>query len=264
VRIKNSGAPSQQEADVSIWGLTPSLMNQLSTLGMKVNLLGKNSVTVQAGDAESGMTTVFVGTIFNAYGDYSSSPDVPLRMTCQFGGAQAVVAATPSSYRGSTPVSTIMSNLASQLGCGFENNGVNAVLRNPYLWGSAMNQVAACRRAAGVGAEFVIPAGSANPTLSIFNLSSGRNTPSPPLISPATGMIAYPSFTQQGILVRTVFNPAVQFFGQVQVQSSVPQASGTWIVHKLDHALDSLLPRGEWSSDVYCYEASANPVLPPP
>jgi hypothetical protein len=269
VRIQNSGRPSDSRAQVAIWGLPPSLMLQLNTLGQVYNFVGSNTITIQAGDAESGMTTVFSGTIAFSFGDYSGAPDVPFRMDCVAGLGPAVQNAKPLSFCGAVPASQIMSSLASALGCGFENSlGANdPVLRNQYLPGSLISQVDACRRAARIGAEFVVPVGSQQQTLAVFDPKIGRTTPNAPLISASTGMVGYPTYVPGGIHVKTVFNPQIPFAGQVQVQSAVqPNGVGTWVVAQLDHALDSLLPHGEWSSDLHCYtlENQRNLVQAPP
>ena len=266
VRIRNSGAPSQSEASIEVFGLDQSLMNSLSTLGMQVNLLGKNGIIVTAGDAASGMTTVFAGTVLNAYADYNAAPIVPFRFECQGFAAQAVAPATALSFPGPTQVATIMQQIANSLGCAFENNGVSTVLNNPYFPGSIMAQFAQCRDHADIGAAFVPPYDqSGNPTLSIFPKFKGRSGAAVLVAPPPSGtMIGFPSFTQQGILVRNVFDPRIRFFGQVQVQSSVKPANGTWLVTKLDHALDSLEPDGLWESSLYCYSPNApSPVIPP-
>jgi len=268
VRIQNSGAPASNAAQVDVYGLLPSQMNDLSTLGMQINVIPKNTIAIAAGDAETGLSTVFTGTITNAYGDYNQAPNVPFHFECQFGLAQSAAPAAPTSYRGATSVVAVMQGLAQKLGCAFENNGVSGSLYGPYFAGSLMTQVAACREHAGIGAEFVPPIDSSgNPTLAIFPKLGGRTSQtSIPLLAPAPvgEMIGYPSFTQQGILVRNVFDPTVQFFGMVQVQSSLPQAEGTWVVHKLDHMLDAFYPDGLWESAIYCYSPNnPNPVLPP-
>jgi hypothetical protein len=262
IRVQNSGAPASNAAQVDIWGLPPSVMNQLSTLGMQLNVVPKNTITVQAGDA-SGLSTVFTGTIQQAYGDFNAMPDSPFRFDCRFGLIQGTALAKPSSFPGSQPVSSIMQSFARQLGVGFENNGVNGNLSNAYFKGSVMDQVAKCRDHAGCGAEFV----DGGQTLAIFPKFGSRATASPPLVSAIPGVgdgIAYPSYTQQGILVHTLFNPAIKFFGNIQVQSNLPAATGMWTVHKMDLALDAELPGGEWKMDLYCYATNfQGPVITP-
>jgi hypothetical protein len=268
VRIQNSGSPSYSAAQVRIWGLPLSVVNQLSTLGMQLNLIPKNNIAVMAGDSISGLSTVFTGTIQQAYADFNAMPDTPMCFECRFGLGPGTALAKPGSFPGSQSVASIMQTYAKALSLNFENNGVNGNLSKSYFKGSLIDQVAACRDAAGIGAEFV----DGGTTLAIFPKFGSRATQPIPVISAplsdGTGtMITYPSYTQQGILVHTLFDPAIKFFGQAQVQSSLYKASGLWVVHKLDLALDAMLPNGEWKADVYCYapgNKTSTPIMPPP
>lgn len=279
VRAQNIGAPVDARARVKVWGLTPSLMNQLSTLGLVFNLVPKNQLTIQAGDVGGQPTTIFTGTIYSAYGDYESQPDVPFVFDCLQGGADSVVSTPPTSVAGSADVATLMSGFARQMSLGFENNGVSVSLNNPYFSGAAKDQATQCAEHANISWGVV----NGN-TLSIWPKGSNRNTPNVPIISKATGMIGYPAFTQQGIIVRTLFNPQIAFGGLVEVQSTVlsgisnvqpqvnsslaTQSSSTfptqWAVNKLDLDLDAFYPKGQWMSTVYAYNPNyAKSILPP-
>jgi len=280
VRIQNSGAPANATATVQVWGLTPSLMNQLATLGMVFNLVPKNILTIHAGDDIAGMATVFTGTIFSAATDYERQPDVPLIFACQAGAADATINAPPSSFQGSSDVATIMSGFARQMNLGFENNGVSLSLSNAYFSGSIRQQAARCASDAGISWGVV----NGN-TLAIWPKGGNRNTPNVPIISADTGMVGYPAFTPQGIIVKTLFSPLIAFGGLVQVESSVlsgiaavqqqnqtgasPLSTSStfpsqWAVNKLDLALDSLLPKGQWLSMIYAYNPGYARALMPP
>lgn len=270
VRIINSGAPVDCRAQVKIYGMTPSLMNQLTTLGIAFNMVSKNIVTISAGDMTTGMSTVFSGTIFNAYEDASAQPDVPFVLECNSILADAVIPAAVSTFTGPTDVATIMSGLARAMGRGFENNGVSVQISNPYLSGSYMTQARKIAEHAGI--EWgILP----NNVLAIWPKGGNRNTPNVPKVSVATGMVSYPAFTGQGIIVKTLFNPLISFGSLVEIDSSLlsgiaaaqptqplintknQQVSSTfptqWSINKLDLALDSLFPKGEWLSTIYAF-----------
>jgi hypothetical protein len=266
VRIQNSGTPGGSLAQIDIWGLTIDLMDQLSTLGMYLNLIPRNSLTITAGDAVSGMGVVFSGLITNAYGDFNASPKVPFHFDCNTGLADAVLPAGPSSFPQSTDVGTIMSGIAKQLGYGFENNGVNITLPPTYLPGSYQTQWQKVKKDANIEAALVV--GGSDPSavggliLAIWPKGGSRGGAAFQIAPPPVGsMIGYPSYTQQGIIVKNVFNPQIGFGGQIVVSGSLlKKANGTWIVHKLDHALDSLVDHGLWESTIYGY--GANPPIP--
>lgn len=266
VRITNSGAPSSSTANVSIYGMTESVMNQLSTLGMVLNLVPKNILSIKAGDDVNGLTAVFRGTIVSAYADMAAAPDVPFVLECRSGLAEATQNVQPTSYKGSVAVSTIMSGFARQMNVGFENNGVDVTLLNPYYRGSLQAQMDQCRRDANINAEIV----NGN-VLAIWPKFGSRTsvTKVPVIAAPPTGgMIGRPSFTQQGIMVRNLFLPEIAFGAKVKIitnERALEKANGEWTVYKLDLALDSQVPKGQWSSTLYCYnQNSPNPLIAPP
>jgi hypothetical protein len=258
-------------------------MNELSTLGLVYDIVPHNILTIKAGDATSGMPTVYSGTIWGAYGDYSQQPDVPFVFYCNQAGYEAAAPGTTTSFTSPTSIATIMSGLAGQMNFGFENNfdgGSAPVLSSaggggPTYRGSYWLQAFQAAKDAGVQWG-IVNGQSGGLVLAIWPNGKSRATPNPALISPATGMIDYPAFTQQGIIVKTLFNPLITFGSLVKVQSSlltgvlasqqaqnpafnVPTNS-TWAVNKLDLALDSLVPHGEWASIVNAW----NPGYPQP
>lgn len=268
VRVSNAGGLAGSRATINVWGMTPSLMNQLSTLGMVIQQIPQNTLTVSAGDAEGGMSIVFVGTITDAYGDYNAAPDVPFIFECLSGAAENVIPFPASSYPGGANVATILSAIAQRAGWGFENNGVNVILSRPYLSGSAVEQVQRVAEAARINAQLVVGAGQSavgpGNVLAIWPRYGVRSALGIPLLAPKPNgqMISYPSYTQQGIMVKNLFDPRLAMGGQFKLETSLPQTSksGIWNIFKLDLALDSLLPKGQWMSTVYGY----NPQFPAP
>lgn len=258
VRIQNSGTPNGSNAQVDIYGLTPSLMNELSTLGMVFQLIPQNTLVIRVGDQTAGLATVFIGTILSAIGDYNQAPNVPMHFECQAGLINAVAPFKASSYPMPTDVGTIMSGLAHQMGYGFENNGVSVTLPPSYFSGSAEDQWQKVAKDAGIKAE-IVPGEAGSLVLAIWPKGGSRGGAAPS-VSPTTGMIGYPAYTQQGLLVKTIFNPQIAFGGKVNIQSSLPKATGTWIILRLDHALDSLVKGGQWESSMWCF----NPNFPLP
>lgn len=255
VRIQNSGAFTGNTATVSIWGLTQSLMMQLSTLGIIFNSIARNSILVEAGDFAFGFTPVFSGTIINAYGDFNQAPDVPFMFSCQAGTIAAVLAASPATFTGPTSVAQMMSGFARLMGVGFENNGITAQISNPYYPGNVWTQVRQLADHVHINADLV----DGGVKLAIWPIGGSRTSLSgnkvPKIAPPPVGqMIGYPSFAANGQLaVKSIFDPTVAFGGTIQVQSSLSQANKAWVVQKLDLALDSLIPKGKWELTAMCY-----------
>ena len=279
VRIYNSGSFVENKATIKIWGLTPSLMNQLNTLGIVYNIVPKNTVTVTAGDAVNGMTTVFSGTIQWCAGDYEAMPDVPLIFECNNLLANAIAPVPAKSFTGPTDVAQIMQGFATQSGMGFQNGGVSIKLPAPYFSGTAKEQMQKCADWAGIyvgeigGTIWIWPKGGSRG-------NSGPASATTPIISRATGMIAAPVFGPQGIIIKTLFNPAISRGGLIQVQSAVltgvlsaqssanpnfkAPSNNVWAVNKLDHALDSLVRNGQWMSTVHAYNPNSPKPIPKP
>ncbi|OYV45403.1 MAG: hypothetical protein B7X10_05785, partial [Burkholderiales bacterium 21-58-4] len=161
----------------------------------------------------------------------------------------AMKPATPTSFSGSVNVSTIMSNIAAQMGVPFENNGVSVILSNPYLPGTAHQQAAAAARTAHINWTIDSEIGP----LAIWNKGQSRGGVIP-LFTPQTGMIGYPSYTQFGITVRAIYTPGNDpaMGKKVKVESSLQPATGTWVVYAASYDLTSQMPGGDWSMTLAC------------
>jgi hypothetical protein len=244
--IEKAGDPGFDTANLRVWGLKPSLMNQLTTLGKPLEFFRDNVVSVSAGDEETGMGLVFTGTIDSAYQDFEGAPEAALNIRAFVGLIVANRPVPPSSFQGSADAATIMSGLALQAGLAFENNGVSVQLSNPYFPGTARAQMQAVARAANI---FFTIDGS---TVAIWP-KDGRRGGLVPEISPEGGMVGYPRWTQGGIGVRILYRPGLIFGGEVQVRSSIEPASGRWIINRLSHSLESEMPNGQWFTDFEAY-----------
>lgn len=249
---------SMAALDLLIYGMTLSHMNQLSTLGWRSGQqIPQDSVSVSAGD-ENGTCLIYTGTIWQAVSDYQGGPNLPFHVVAHSGYREAGMNIQPTSINNkSADVANLMSQLAGQMGLQFENNGVSVKLAYPYLPGSARTQAAQLARHANIG--WTIDRG----TLAIWPQGGSRQG-STPLISPQSGMVGYPSYANAGIKVRCLFDPAtdIKIAGQIQIQSSIQPANGTWTVTKVEHNLQSLTPNGEWFTTIEATNTSAAQPLP--
>ena len=222
-----------------MYGLPLSLMNDLATLG-RLPMAGRNNtVTVSAGDDQAGMAVAFVGTVQTAFADFAGMPEVGFHLVAHSGGFSALNAAPPSSYRGSVSAAVIIQNIANQMGRAFENNGVAVQLSNPYLPGTLRDQLQAAVDAAGIEHE------DDGRVIAIWPRGGSRRG-LVPLISPDTGMIGYPSFTTGGVIVKTLFNPAIRVGSLIKVESQLKPACGIWRAANRIHEIESETPGGAW------------------
>lgn len=236
------------QAIVRIYGMTLDHINKLTYAGLQY--ADRNDLmAIQAGDAASGMHLVFNGHIISAFPDFSQMPDVGFVVSAltSFGVNMKTVPAT--SFPGAVNASDIFSKLASNAGFAFENNGVIAKLTNTYLPGTTGQQIASVARAANVYAYL----DGVKKTLAVWP-KSGHRAGDILLFSAETGMIEYPSFSGNNvnIIVRALFNPALEFGQQIRVKSALTAANGLWDVIYLKHILTSELPGGPWEMIITC------------
>jgi hypothetical protein len=261
VEIVHSGA-IKSTANVRIYGLSQSLMNDLTTLGFLYNQIPNNAMIIEAGDAQNGLTQIFSGTINGAHGDYQSAPDVALNFELVAAGYAQWFQANALSFPGATDVWTVVQKFAEQLGLNPENDLPSAV-SGPYqghYLGTLLEQV----REYAEHAHVVIEITDGGTTLAVWPKGGSRNTNSPPILSPETGMIGYPTFTTGGVVVRAIFNPKITLGSKFTIQSSIPQASKTWTVQTMGLNLESQVPDGQWMMTIGGWAPTAANPLPPP
>jgi hypothetical protein len=228
-------------ADLKIYGLTPSLMNALSALNSATEIVQQNVIIISAGDAVNGVSVVFCGQILTSQIDLTGSPNAVLNISAFSGYFEGVMLASPSSYRNNADAAVIIANLAAQMGRNFEGNGVSVMLSTPYFAGTPMDQARKCAEAAHLNLF------DDGVTLAIWPIG-GKRGGVIPLISPATGLVGYPSYSsgQTGLAVTSIFNPNITMGGLVQIKSSLQVANGKWRAFNITHELESQTVSGAW------------------
>lgn len=98
--------------------------------------------------------------------------------------------------------------------------------------------------------EYVVD--EVNKTLAVWPIGSARKSHPAVLLSPDTGLVGYPSFTQSGVQCTTLYNPNIRFMAPVEIQSQFTPANGKWSVQSLNHRLDCQVPGGQWFTDIEC------------
>lgn len=247
VDIDKGGGAMFGTLRAQIWGVSQSDMNSITTLQYQALGLvaSPNTVSVYTVDGLQ-QTLEFQGNIVMAWGNYQSQPDVFLQIQAQAAYFNQMNPIAPTSYNGPVDVATVISQLASQMGYTFENNGVSVQLSNPYFPGTGMDQVNSAARAAGIWL------GIDNSILFITPpfTSRGGGTSIVPEISPQSGLIGYPSFDGAGVNFQILYNPAVKFMGLINLVTSIPRASGQWIATGVAHRLEANKPGGAWFSTI--------------
>lgn len=241
--INNAGGFAMINLQARIFGMSLDHMNAASTLGKPIYFGRDNRVTVEASSDDGFMSTVYEGTIFQAWADMQSAPDIGFTIEANTGQLDAMRPLAPTSFRGSVDAATVIGSLANKMGLRLEDNGVKVQLPNAYYAGTGRDQVARCAEDAHLNFSF-------EPGIvAIWPKGGARNKP-PVLISPDKGMVGYPAWTANGLVLTTAFNPTVTLGGYVQVESAIKPARGRWYVNKVDHDLESEMPGGRWFTRV--------------
>ena len=263
VHIRNAGA--LPTCDLRVWGLPPNVLNQMNSLGLKLNIIAGNLLTITAGDNINGMAPVFDGVIMQAYADYENQPDVPLIIIGSLGGL--VLGSTPTTYPQGFSIVEAMTTLAQKMGLTLNNAGnVNVQLPPMYVSGSPMVQIRKLARAAGISFG-ISPTGA----LELFQKGQARTDTGTIIVSKATGMIASPSFTQSGVIVKTLFNPQIRQYSTMTIQSNVLQSiagfgatavSNQYMINQIDLDLEAQVPKGQWQMTLQGYPSGTNVTIP--
>jgi hypothetical protein len=240
--IDKAGGMMMGTLRAKIFGVKQVDMNSVTTLQWKPGTLIPNTVEVFAIDGAA-ETLVFAGNIVNAWADYQSMPDVYLHIQAQSAFFNALKAIPPRSFKGRVDVASVMAQIARDLGYIFENNGVTTQLTDVYLPNTGMEQAKDLARAAGCDLYLD------DKILAITPPNVPRKVIIP-RISPASGLVGYPTFDGVGVNFQTLFNPAVTFGGSIKLETDVQQAAGEWVVTSVGHRLESEKPGGAWFSSI--------------
>ena len=247
VDIERAGGAMAATLQAKIYGVSISHMNSITTLlyQPRNEYWQPNTITVYAIDGDS-ETMVFTGNIIQAWGEFRGMPDVYLHIQSQAMYFDKLKAVPPRSFQGQIDIATAISQIANDLGLTFENNGVSAQAENIYVANTAIEQVQELARMAGC--ELYID----NTTLAITPKGTPRSSQTVPIISKDTGLVGYPTFDGNGIIFKMLFDPGVKWGANIQMQSDLTQANGTWKVLSISYRLESERPRGEWFAIVRC------------
>jgi len=235
---------------LQLWGMKPSDMAQLSTLGFNMSRYNKNRITVYAYDigSENSQVEVFTGGIFTARINYNAMPDVSLELECSATIGVQTQSVAGTSVQGTGDVATMLHGVCAA--CDpplmLVNKGVTAKLSNPAYAGSAYDQISGICHDAGV------PYKVQGDTLMIW--PNGTNVDGVVVTTgPENGMVGYPEYTQMGLDITMEFNPEVQPGRQIKILKSaagndlpVPGVPGTFWINVVAHELSSEMSDGPW------------------
>ena len=240
--IQKGGHPSKNQAKIHVYGMSQNLMTQLTKNPFSPLAYRKSFVEVLAGDAETGLHLAFKGNVTDMHASFKTPPNGYLSIEAVEGYYPNLLPSKARSYSGSSPAAGIFAELASEMGFHFEDNGVTSQIRNPYLYGSAMKQASDLANALNL--EFGVDDG-----ILFIAPRNKERTGTGPLVSPQSGMKEYPTYTNKGLHVESIYLPTAKLGGVFEIQGSVvSNANGVWRISGLHHQLESENPSGQWST----------------
>lgn len=246
LRMRANVAKSQQASvgnlQLQIYGLTLEMMNRLTVIGFYRNEIVKaNEIMVTAGNKGEALSIIHTGIINVAYADVSA-PEAVFNIVSHAATASMISADDATSYKGQAKVSDIMADLATKAGLKLEDKGVKKTLDNQVLKGSYWDKITALARAAGIG--YAID----NGTLLIWE---DENLPQSGKKISSNGdliMLGYPTASNSGIMVRTLFAPEAKVTDVYEVESELKIANGQFWPNNINHELDCYFPNGVWQT----------------
>lgn len=248
--VEKLALPDEAKATIEILGMTMADMQYLTSLcpGGLALVNKKNWVSVYAGDDSRGLSQIYSGAIISAVADFSAAPEIKFRIQAETGIWGRTQAQGPNAIAGTQSAATFIEGQAKKAGYKFENQGVTSQLTDCIFNGSPLQQ--AYQAARQVGATLILDDG----TFYLLNRGMARDPDSVPLITAETGLLGYPSISNNGIVCRCIYRPDLKFGGLVKIGSFVPKASGTWRIVQLSHKISANIPgNGDWESNFTAY-----------
>ena len=243
VTVTKQGGEAKNKASVTVDNLKLETATQLTTLAFKRLETYNNVIQIDAGSQGAELPTIFIGEITSAVPVMSDSK-LSLKIEALAGYYPALIPSTPTSVQENTTVEKLMKQFADEAGYSFENKGITASIANSVFVGSPIAKAKTLARQADI--DLLIDDNKF--TIQPFEAPKEGQIP---LLSKGTGLIGYPSFSNEGINCKSVFNDKLKVGSYFKLESILPHASDEWQITKVEHRLEAYTPNsGTWESDV--------------
>lgn len=245
VTMDRTGGDELPKCTIEVKNLSMSLMEQLTVLSFRKLQTYNNVIKVMAGEEDRELDLVFQGEISSAIPVFSSDGTVTFRIEAASGYYPLQLSTPPVSVNGETTIEYLMGQFAKEAGYILENNGVTGSVSNSVFVGTPVMKARLLARQTGI--DLLIENGK----FVILPSYKDNRENIVPLISKNTGLIGYPSFTNDGIECECLFNPNVEIGGLVKLESVVPKATGVWRVTRIYHDLEAYNSSGgNWHTKI--------------
>lgn len=239
VSLQSSGNLFGTQVNVSIFGLGLEMLAALSSKAM--GLFGTDTERISMKIFVEN-TAIFSGYMTSSIANMNTAPNTALMITATANADLQNKTASPFSFNGSTPVTSVINAICKAAGytpyiVGLEGK----VISNPHYEGSVFDQLRA------VCDDLNISMSVAPPSISFWPQESTKDDVKP-LISPEYGLIGYPVFSNGGVMFQTQFSTLLTTGRDIELQTTLPHASGVYKLTSVTHELSSWMEDGPWHS----------------
>ncbi len=244
VSFQSAGNLFGTQINVSIFGLGIEILAALSSKAM--GLFGSDTERISM-KVFVGETAIFAGYMTSSIANMNAIPNAALMITATANADLQNKPASPFSFNGATPVPDIINAICNAAGYKAYITGLDGlVVTNPHYEGSIFTQLESLCNDVNV-AMSVAP-----PSISFWPQDSTRDDVMP-FISPEYGLIGYPIFSNGGLMFQTQFSTLLTTGRNVQIETSLPHASGVYKLTSVNHELSSWMNDGPWHSICIAY-----------
>ena len=236
-RVGAYGDYGGTQAEITIFGLSADRLATLSGKGIGV-------YTVNAGDTNIdvyvGNTKIYSGGIYASYANMNGQPETALVMNAVAGLNLKTSSSAAFSLPGAVDVYNILAAICKAYGYGFKAPMVNApVAQNPHFSGSPLEQIR------DICGSYHLKYQVNDNVLTVWPEKEAIDS-QVPLVSAENGLIGYPVFTQGGITFQTQYSSLLAQGREIQLDTSLPNASGRYLLTVVEHFLTSWTEGGSW------------------
>lgn len=243
----SGGLRAGTTANVNIAGLGLELIALLSFKAQgnySEAIPGHLQLKIYVPDDTGQEVELFSGYMYTSIANMNATPDPVLTIAATGNTDLQHISAPPYSHRGSTPVADIITAICDSVGYTAKLVGLDGkVLVDPHFEGDVYEQLIQVCKVSGLQLD-VTP-----PTITVWPEGSTRDD-IVPLVSPEHGMIGYPIFSNGGVMFQTQFSSLLATGRLVEVQASLPHASGIYSIGSVQHELSTWDTGGVWNSMV--------------
>lgn len=239
VSLQSSGNLFGTQVNVSIFGLSLDMLAALSAKAM--GLFGASTERISMKIFVEN-TAIFVGYMTSSIANMNSAPNAALVITATANADLQNKVAKPFSVSGPTAVKYVISGICKAAGYSPLINGLDGVMvNNPHYVGSVFDQLQRI-------CDDLDVAMSVSPPKIAFWPNKETKDSVRPLISAQYGLIGYPIFSNGGVMLQTQFSSLLTTGRSIQLETSLPHASGIYQLTSVTHELSSWTEGGPWHS----------------